>query len=193
MPKFHSRSYLRWSFVALWRAVLLGSLACTAFPKSVIDPEALGIAVGVEQRQVGDEWHPVAVVSIQNVSPHRIAFTKTFGITNQSWMSFAIEASDGSTVYYPSEVDVFTARPKYFCLQPGEVLVWELDLLSWDVLFGGESWGGPFAFDLKRGLYRLQVQYTDHPARVKARCPGLSGTASSNWVEFSVAPEAPQR
>ena len=132
MPKFHSRSYLRWSFVALWRAVLLGSLACTAFPKSVIDPEALGIAVGVEQRQVGDEWHPVAVVSIQNVSPHRIAFTKTFGITNQSWMSFAIEASDGSTVYYPSEVDVFTARPKYFCLQPGEVLVWELDLLSWD-------------------------------------------------------------
>ena len=186
MPRFRSQSNVKRSFGALSLVLLLGGLACTVAPKPVIGPDALGIAVDVEQREVGDAWHPVAVLEIQNLSSHRVAFTRTFGITNQPWMSFAIETVDGSRVYYPSEVDVFREKPEYLCLEPGERLVWEVDLLSWHVLFGGEAWGGPFAFDLRPGLYRLQAQYTDNPGRVKANCPGLNGTSSSNWVEFSV-------
>lgn len=152
----------------------------------------LGIEVEVEQRRVGSEWHPVAGLAIQNTSSERVAFTRTFGITNQPWMTFEIEAADGSPVYYPSEVDAFRRRPSYICLQPGEVLAWEIDVLNWRVVFEDEPWGEPVAFDLRPGLYRLRAQYTDDPPQVRARCPGPKGTFSSSWVEFSVNPEGPR-
>lgn len=177
------------SFGGLRPALLAIGLACTATPKPAIEPAALGITVRVEQHEVGGAWHPVAKLAIQNLSSQPVAFTRTFGITNNPWVSFSIETADGSRIYYPSEVDVFQKSPEYICLRPSETLAWDIDLLSWHVLFGGESWEGPFAFDLQPGHYRLQALYTDEPGRVRASCPGLNGTSSSNWVEFTVRPE----
>lgn len=99
-------------------ALLSVILACAAVRIPSTSSNALNIEVQVEQRQVDDETHPVAVLWIRNTSSERVAFTRTFGITNQPWMHFKIESLDGSPVHYLSEVDVFRRKPKYVCLEP---------------------------------------------------------------------------
>jgi len=186
----------RWG-LHLWLSgvAVIFLMACTTITRSAVSPDSLHIRLEVVQRQVGAAWHPVAILEIQNVSEHTVAFSRTFGVTNQPWLSFRIETTEGDAVYYPSEIDVFGELPDYICLKRGETLSWELDLLKWRVLFGGEAWEGFYSFDLEPGRYRIQARYTDGSTHRPARCATLDGTVFSQWVEFDVvaqSAEAPQ-
>jgi hypothetical protein len=142
--------------------------------------------LGVEQAQVAGSSHPVARLKVENAAAIPIAFSRTFGITNQPWLSFELQTLRGEVVSYPSEIDVFSETPAYMCLQPGEWIEWQIDLLSWRPTFGGEVSEEEYAFDLPPGRYRIRARYSDDPGRVRARCQGIKGTSTSEWVEFEV-------
>jgi hypothetical protein len=87
-------------------------------------------------------------------------------------------------------VDVFNRKPAYRCLKPDEEFTWRIDLFRWWVVFGGERWGDPVAFELQPGRYRLQAQYSDNPRRARADCAAMLGTSVSNRAEFTVGPDS---
>lgn len=161
--------------------------ACASTRQRTISGDSLKLNLEIRYTQVDDATvHPVAVVTIENAGSTSVAFSKTFGTTNRPWLVFEIETVRGDRVHYPMEVDLFT-MPKYVCLDPEEKIVWEIDLLEWYVVVGGvREESHALSFDLKPGIYRLRVLYSDEKNKVKVRCPMIQGTVKSDWVEFEV-------
>ncbi len=157
------------------------STGCSAFQPDQINTTGLTIVLSV--RANSESPSPVARIEIENVSERQVAFSKTFGITNGPWLRLHIEASDGRRIYYPMEVDLFDP-PSYRCLSPGERIVWEIDLLDWNVEVGGKARGEEnLSFDLPPGQYRAQASYSE-PAGTRARCAAINGVSKSDWVLF---------
>lgn len=170
--------------IALVTLVL--ATACTSLrhDTQVAPVESINLDLKVE---VTSDAHPIAEIVVKNVNSSAIAFSDSFGITNDPWLSLEIRGS-GGPVYYPVEIDAFGTAPTYRCIAPGEQLERKIDLLDWHPNFGDRISSESYAFDLSPGRYEVRVRYSDDPLRIKARCPGIRGTATSDWVAFEIPP-----
>lgn len=134
------------------------------------------------------QQHPILAARFTNIAGVPLAFSETFGYGSYAWVGVRVRSSSGRSIPYPAEIDRFSPPP-FRCLQPGEELVWRIDLLAWQIQVGGEAKGDTYSFDLNPGTYEVQVQYTDGEDGGKlARCRRASGVARSEWVEFEVLP-----
>jgi len=109
---------------------------------------SLLIEAHVEVVETENRSHPWLFVRFMNKDDGAIAFTETFGFGAYSWIGIRIMSSDGSTVDYPVDVDLFSS-PESRCLGPGQAIDWKIDLLSWRIQTGGE-WGG--SGEVKRSM-----------------------------------------
>lgn len=170
-----------------WLAFLLIILdvACfSAGTRGALRASSLELHLEMEQETVDGSIHPIANVEIKNTTSTPVAFSKTFGITNQPWLSLEIQREDGEPVYYPTEIDVFGQSPDYICIPPEGTIQWKIDLESWESSFGGELTDEKYSFDLTIGRYQIRARYADDPARVRAECPGIAGETLSESVYF---------
>lgn len=173
--------------VRVFPLIVLVAVGCASSrPHGSLPEDSLLLHIAIQHELVEGASHPVAHVRIRNISASAVAFSETFGITNRPWLSLQIETIEGDQVYYPAEIDVFRDSPEYRCLAPGEVEEVRIDLLSWHPTFGGRPAAEGYSFDLAPGRYRIRALYTDDPGRVRARCPGIAGTTSSEWADFVV-------
>jgi len=180
---------LRW----LISLLLIIDLACLSTGvRGALPASSLELHLEVEQALVGGSSHPIASIEIKNTAATPVAFSKTFGITNQPWLSLQIQGEDGKQVYYPIEIDVFGQSPDYICLPPEETIRWKIDLESWQPSFGGELADDKYSFDLAAGRYQIRVRYADDPARVRAECPGIAGETLSEWAHFEKRSSRPR-
>jgi hypothetical protein len=175
---------------SLMSAGLLVISCASLGPQSPLPGTSLAIDVDVEESEVAGRWHSVATIRIRNLSRTSVAVSNTFGITNRPWISLEIEHASGARIPYPSEVDVFGEIPTYKCLDRGGVIEVRIDLMEWRATFGGEPSDEIYAFRLAPGKYRVRALYSDRPERVRARCPGINGTAVSEWHEFEIPERA---
>lgn len=171
--------------VALVLVALVAACTSTSSPGPV-SATSLELQLRMDTRIVEGETHPVAQVRLENASKVPVAISRTFGVTNVRYLRLRIETPQGELAPYPMDVDLFET-PKHICVSPGQAITWEIDLLSWYTEVGGEIDGSePLAFTLPSGRYRIRAEYEGIPAPPGTRCPGLSGTTTSPWVEFSV-------
>jgi len=172
--------------------LLILNLAClSAGARGALPATSLELHLEMEQALVDGSNHPIAHIEIKNAAATPVAFSKTFGITNQPWLSLEIQREDAEPIYYPAEIDVFSQSPDYICLQPEQVIQWKIDLESWKPSFGGELADETYSFDLTSGRYQIRARYADDPARVRAECPGIAGETFSEWAYFEKPSSTP--
>jgi hypothetical protein len=174
------------ALIGLTTLLVLQFGCLSAAPHRPLPADSLKLMLAIRQESINGSDHPVVYLQVENTSGWPVAFSKTFGITNQPWLSFEIQRIGGETVYYPTEIDAFGEAPTYTCLGPGELDELRVDLLSWRPIVGGEVANERYSFDLAPGRYRIRAQYSDGPTRIKARCRGILGTTTSDWVEFAM-------
>lgn len=175
----------------LWLLALpLLTGGCAGRARMSVGSESLTILARVDQRAVGQEVHPVAIVTLANQGGGRIGISRTHGFGSYAWLGLRIQTDVGHDLWYPEDIpDLVLRAPRYVCLHPGERIQWEIDLVDWSPEFGGERWERRLAFNLPRGEYRLQALYTDNPSwakRAASSCPAISGAVVSEWTRFDV-------